>query len=181
MSPRYRSIEDLPDCPVKRAILASPQYFVPHDHAAAGASDISGQIAEIRITLPWPPSVNAYWRNVGCKTLLSVRGRRYRKHAALMAMSQCCRRRLSGRLFLQAVFIEPDRRRRDLDNLQKAVWDALTHSSVIDDDSQIDIALVEKRQPRAAETKGEVHIVLREIRPTETATTLPETHQGSKP
>jgi crossover junction endodeoxyribonuclease RusA len=31
----------------------------------------------------------------------------------------------------------PDRRRRDLDNLLKAVQDALAHAGVYDDDSQI--------------------------------------------
>jgi len=32
----------------------------------------------------------------------------------------------------------PDKRRRDLDNLPKALLDGLTHSGIWDDDSQID-------------------------------------------
>ena len=39
----------------------------------------------------------------------------------------------------------PDRRRRDIDNLQKALLDALAHGGAYHDDSQIARLTVEKR------------------------------------
>ena len=31
------------------------------------------------LSLPWPPSVNVYWRHVGAKVLISAEGRAYAK------------------------------------------------------------------------------------------------------
>lgn len=39
---------------------------------------------------------------------------------------------------LDQEFRAPDRRRRDLDNFQKGLWDALTHAGVWADDSLVD-------------------------------------------
>ena len=33
----------------------------------------------IELTLPWPPTVNTYWRNFGGRTIVSAKGRSYRK------------------------------------------------------------------------------------------------------
>lgn len=87
--------------------------------------------------LPYPPSVNHYWRRVGFRTLISRGGRRYRKDVvALLAAGRAAP--LRGRLELVVHVFPPDRRRRDLDNLQKAMCDALQHAGVYADDSQID-------------------------------------------
>jgi len=40
----------------------------------------------------------------------------------------------------------PDRRCRDLDNLQKPVLDALEHAGVYEDDSQIDLLVTRRRE-----------------------------------
>jgi len=97
----------------------------------------------IRLELPWPPSVNHYYRRVGNATLISKEGRRYRKRVAsdvLLARSP----RVEGRLSVRIVASPPDQRRRDLDNLQKALLDALQHAGVYCDDSQIDRITVER-------------------------------------
>jgi len=97
----------------------------------------------IRLELPWPPSVNHYYRRVGNATLISKEGRRYRKRVAsdvLLAHSP----RVEGRLSVRIVASPPDQRRRDLDNLQKALLDALQHAGVYRDDSQIDRITVER-------------------------------------
>jgi crossover junction endodeoxyribonuclease RusA len=80
----------------------------------------------IEIELPYPPSVNHYYRNVGPRTLISREGRRYRERvqAQLAALGI---RPLSGRLVVRVEVYPPDNRRRDLDNLQKSLWDALQH------------------------------------------------------
>lgn len=99
----------------------------------------------VEVVLPWPPSVNAMWRNVKGRTLLSVRGRSFRKDAlAACLVGGVTQRRLTGRLSLHLVVCAPDRRERDLDNTVKGVQDALTHAGVWLDDSQIDRLVVER-------------------------------------
>lgn len=101
-------------------------------------------------TLPWPPSVNHYWRSVliGGKprTLLSKEGREF-KQAAVGAVLQ--QRRgpsapLSGRLAIAVTLFPPDRRRYDLDNRLKAVLDSLTEARVWEDDRHVKIIHLEE-------------------------------------
>jgi len=47
----------------------------------------------------------------------------------------------------------PDKRRRDLDNIQKALLDALVHADVIEDDSLIDALSIQRHE---AKEEGEV-------------------------
>ncbi len=90
----------------------------------------------IVLRLPYPPTVNTYWRRVGNKTLISKRGRIYRKEVeAVVGMRPD---RLAGRLAVEIRVNAPDNRVRDLDNLPKAILDALTKAEVWVDDSQID-------------------------------------------
>lgn len=96
------------------------------------------------LTLPFPPSINTYWRHIAKgklagRVLLSEKGREYRTEATGAMLSQLGRMpKLAGRLAVTLAVNPPDRRRRDLDNMPKALLDALTHAQVILDDSQID-------------------------------------------
>lgn len=93
--------------------------------------------------LPYPPSVNHYWRRVGNATLISRGGRRFRKEVcAKLARMQG--KRMDGRLAVRILVCPPDARRRDLDNIQKALLDALEHGGVYSDDGQIDCLFVER-------------------------------------
>jgi len=91
-------------------------------------------------TLPWPPSVNHYWRHVGRRVLISREGRTFRRNVcALLGGGGGARKPpAGGRIALCMDAFPPDRRRRDLDNLQKATCDSLAHAGVYEDDSQID-------------------------------------------
>lgn len=93
--------------------------------------------------LPFPPSINHYWRRVGPRTLISRGGRRYRAAVALQLAARCVSP-LRGRLSVHVIACPPDRRRRDLDNLQKALLDALQHGGAYYDDAQIDRIEVER-------------------------------------
>lgn len=100
-----------------------------------------------RIELPWPPSVNHYWRHVGARTLISKAGREYRQSVELAVLIAGGRRNLLGRLSLRIAASPPDLRRRDLDNVLKAPLDALAKCGVYEDDSQIDELIVRRLKP----------------------------------
>lgn len=97
----------------------------------------------ITISLPFPPSVNGYWRaptkgKLAGRHLISAKGREYR-HQALRAVQRQWRDdALPGRLSVSLTLYPPDRRKRDIDNYAKALLDALTHAGMWVDDEQID-------------------------------------------
>lgn len=104
----------------------------------------------LKYRLPWPPSVNHYWRHVVIngrpRTLLSKEGREF-KQAAVGAVLQ--QRRgpsapLSGRLAIAVTLFPPDRRRYDMDNRLKAVLDSLTEARVWEDDRYVKIIHLEE-------------------------------------
>ena len=98
------------------------------------------------LTLPYPPSVNHYWRRVGPRTLISREGRTFRKNVCALLGGGGPRKPPSGgRIALAMDAFPPDRRRRDLDNIQKPVLDALEHAGIYADDSQIDLLLTRRR------------------------------------
>lgn len=51
---------------------------------------------------------------------------------------------MNGRLAVRVTVCPPDNRRRDLDNVQKALLDALAKGGAYRDDSQIDRLVVER-------------------------------------
>lgn len=116
-----------------------------------------------RFNLPWPPSVNRYWRSVtingAARVLISREGNIYRSRVAETVMRNMQPGYLRNRIVHPvAVTIEahaPDRRARDLDNLPKAILDSLTHAGVWTDDSLIDELHVLRRPV----TKGGLVIV----------------------
>ncbi|HPD28555.1 MAG TPA: RusA family crossover junction endodeoxyribonuclease [Phycisphaerae bacterium] len=93
--------------------------------------------------LPYPPSVNHYWRRVGWRTLISREGRRYRKEVVALLAAQRAQP-LGGRLVMRVTVFPPDARRRDLDNVQKALLDALQQGEAFHDDSQIDELVIKR-------------------------------------
>lgn len=104
----------------------------------------------MKLVLPFPPSVNTYWRapNKGPlagRHLVSADGRKYQSAACAAIIEQL--RRLP-KPFTEPVAVDitlypPNSARRDLDNFNKALFDALTHAGVWKDDSQVKRMLVE--------------------------------------
>lgn len=86
------------------------------------------------ITLPWPPSVNTYWRTFRGRMIISKAGREYRQ-AVSSLMQGSWRYTKSVKVTITAY--RPDNRKRDLDNLLKATLDSLTYAGIWEDDSQI--------------------------------------------
>jgi crossover junction endodeoxyribonuclease RusA len=93
------------------------------------------------LVLPYPPSMNGYWRSLRTgrmagRVLISERGRAFRKDVEAAARLQEIAR-LEGPLKVTLWLHPPDRRRRDIDNPIKPLLDALTHAGAWSDDSQI--------------------------------------------
>ena len=88
--------------------------------------------------LPWPPTNNHYFTVVRGRKILSRQGRDYRERVKVLLFGDRGSYRSTDRLRVGIAAFPPDRRKRDLDNLPKAILDALQHAEVIPDDSQID-------------------------------------------
>lgn len=114
---------------------------------------------EATLTLPWPPTVNTYYRAVGGKVLISQAGRAYREAVGWEAVKQGLPT-VRGRLAVEVDAHPPDRRVRDLDNLLKGLLDALRHAHVIDDDGHIDDLRVVRR---AAHVGGKVVVRIKRV------------------
>lgn len=123
----------------------------------------------MKLVLPFPPSVNAYWRapNKGPlagRHLVSADGRKYQSAASVAIIEQL--RRLpkpsTEQASVEITLYPPDARRRDLDNYNKALFDALTHAGVWEDDSQVKRMLVEWGP---IVPKGRVEITIRKYEP----------------
>jgi len=88
----------------------------------------------LKIDLPYPPTVNSYYRRAGRHVYIAKAGRHFRVEVC-RAIGKC--EGLKGKLRVDVSVYFPDQRRRDLDNLLKGLLDALQHAGVYEDDSQI--------------------------------------------
>jgi len=96
-------------------------------------------VNQIQMDLPWPPSVNRYWRHWRGRTLVSRAGRAYRQRVAVEVLAHGVTGGLgNARVKVEILARPPDRRLRDLDNLLKGLLDACTRAGIWDDDGQID-------------------------------------------
>ena len=92
----------------------------------------------IEITLPWPPTVNTYWRQYQGRVLISAKGREYRKTVADQVLIQRANKHIDYAVKVEIECFRPDRRRRDVDNLLKALLDSMAHAGVMQDDALIE-------------------------------------------
>ena len=113
----------------------------------------------IELVLPWPPSVNRYWRTFRGRMIISADGRAYRKAVADQVLIQRGAKNYQTELKVVIEAWRPDRRKRDLDNLPKALLDSLTHAGVWEDDALI----VDLRIYWASEIGGMVKIQIEEV------------------
>lgn len=99
-------------------------------------------------TLPWPPSVNSAYRSVSIggsvRVLLSRDGRAYKDAARLQLMRQCVPCFGTARVAVEVVAYPPDRRARDLGNLDKLLMDSM-EPQVFHNDAQIDYLVFDRR------------------------------------
>ena len=92
---------------------------------------------DIQIILPYPPSINKYYVKTRNGIFIGKAGKEYREAVAESVMQQGLALNLDVPLLVEIKVFVPDRRKRDLDNVCKALLDALTHANVWIDDSMI--------------------------------------------
>jgi len=92
----------------------------------------------IHLSLPWPPSINGYWRSYQGRNILSKKGREYKKTVAGIVAVNNAAKHISGRLAVRVWLHPPTKARRDIDNSLKALLDAMQAAGVYLDDEQID-------------------------------------------
>lgn len=135
-------------------------------------------MTELAFTLPYPPSVNGYWRHIvmpvgkgarsgGGKgklrsaTILSEDAREYRLRVITQLGAQRVPRgAITGKMRVEIEVFPPDRRERDLDNLPKGILDAIKHAQVIRDDCDIDDLRIRRRHVQKG---GSVLVTIAEI------------------
>ena len=100
----------------------------------------------IELELPYPPSVNHYYRHVGPRMLISREGRLFHTRVRAILASAGVQP-LWGKLAVQIELYPPDNRRCDADNAMKALIDSLQHGGAYKDDSQIVKLAIEKCSP----------------------------------
>ena len=91
----------------------------------------------MKLSLPWPPSINSYWRNFQGRMIISAKGREYRKAVIDLISKEGLAVHIEKPMRVTIEAFRPDRRKRDLDNLLKSTIDALAHAGVFKDDSLI--------------------------------------------
>ncbi len=107
--------------------------------------------------LPWPPSMNHYWRTrvVGtaktafASTYISKEGKAFQE-AVIEAVAAAghSEAMIDGRLCVSIRLHQPDRRKCDIDNRIKPLLDALTAARIWNDDSQVDRLRVDRGEIR---------------------------------
>lgn len=87
------------------------------------------------LCLPWPPTVNTYRvpRPDGKGFFLTSKAKRFKEAVALLVSGDT----LKGELRLDVTLCPPDRRKRDVDNYVKPLFDAMQCAGVFEDDYQI--------------------------------------------
>lgn len=135
--------------------------FVQWDLVQEGQKD-QGLVGAIQLTLPYPPSVNHYYRSlVRCKkpgstdlkdyyvqVLISQEGRTYRRLVQQAIQQYGNPKTPTGARLVLFIDIHPKNGAKiDIDNRVKAVQDAITKAGVWADDSLIDKLIVERKQP----------------------------------
>lgn len=97
------------------------------------------------MTLPFPVSVNTYYRHNRGITHISKNGKAFRD-AVATAAALYGERAPEGRLVIGVDLFPPDKRTRDIDNYGgKSLLDALVHAKVIEDDSLVDELRIVRR------------------------------------
>ena len=98
------------------------------------------------LNLPLPPSINSYWGFSGHRRFINKAGIAFKEAVADYVAEYRVPSLGTARLEFQVTLSPKDKRRQDIDNRIKALWDALSDNGagVFCDDSQIDVLIVHR-------------------------------------
>tara|TARA_R110002111_G_scaffold50841_1_gene88981 strand:- start:311 stop:682 length:372 start_codon:yes stop_codon:yes gene_type:complete len=114
----------------------------------------------MKLTLPYPPSVNTYWRANGKRRFISKAGILFTQEVILIVKQSKAKSFEEKRLAISVVIHPRSKRKFDLDNTLKAILDALMKAGMYNDDSQIDYIEIARGK---AVKKGKAVINLNEF------------------
>ena len=122
---------------------------------------------EIMIDCPWPPSINRYWRAWNNRMVVSTEGKEYKAHMKKYLLSQLDVRDLPlfptpTKLQCSIKAYPPDRRGRDLDNIQKVLLDCFS-KIIWEDDVQVHAIHAEKVYDEQNKDKGYCEVAIKEM------------------
>lgn len=121
-----------------------------------GAKRMVKQSRVVTLELPWPPSVNTYWRRCGARYFVSKKGKDFRDEVYFLCHKSRNNFATNARLEVYIEAYPPDNRRRDLDNILKSLLDALQFGGIYEDDSQIDRIHIIRKASKEAKVVVEV-------------------------
>lgn len=112
------------------------------------------------LNLPYPPSVNTYYRNFNGRMVLSAKGREFKQLVAEYVIENCVPK-LGDKFVKVTIIMRPrDKRKTDVDSRIKATLDALESAGVFDNDYQVEHLEVIRGEPIK---NGRVVVTIEEI------------------
>ena len=122
--------------------------------------EMSARKAVLTLDLPYPPSLNRYYRSFGGRVVISREGRRY-TDSVVSILSSCGMTAIRKKVRMRIDVYPPDARRRDIDNILKCLLDSLVKGGALEDDSLIRGLSIEMREPMP-DIGGMVHLEFEE-------------------
>ncbi len=116
------------------------------------------------LNLPLPPTVNHYLKSSGFRRYLSKEAIQFKQQVADYVSEYKLPKLGTARIEMHITIYFANKRRQDLDNRVKALWDALggNGAGIFDDDEQIDILMVQRGEIKKG---GGCLVLIQEIEP----------------
>jgi len=99
----------------------------------------------LQLFLPYPPSVNNYWGFSQSRRYLTAKAKAFKDEVYCKVIQSKVNKFGKSYIRVAIELYPPDKRRRDIDNPLKPLFDSLVSAGLIDDDSQIqELSVVRK-------------------------------------